>query len=101
MRRQYCILYKRHGSPDYTRLEPHTQAAIYDRPEVNHAVEIVRTTPYIKGVALIVGDEAFNVVELATQEAIAPRAFVFQEPAEAAALGTVLDASVVTTAGQA
>lgn len=74
MPKQYRIFYKR-GDSDFSVLEPGSHAKLYDRPEVTEAVDVLRRSKTIEGVALRVGDEQYNVIAF-EQEAIAPRSFV-------------------------
>lgn len=73
--RQYVILYKRGGS-DFTRLERFSHAALYDRPEVQDAINLMRDRPALEGAAIRLGDELYNITSF-NQEAEAPRAFRF------------------------
>lgn len=78
--RQYRILYRGSGSDKFVPLQPIVHRGIYDRPEIAKGVETIRSTPYIEGVAIRLGTEMFNIVSF-DQEAEAPLAFTFEEPA--------------------
>lgn len=80
--RQYRILFRRSGSKPgvWATLRPGDNAQLYDKPEVNAAIELIRTTPHIVGVAVQLEDEVYNVVEI-NQDAEAPMAFKFVDPA--------------------
>ena len=87
--RQYRILFRRSGSKPglWVTLRPFENATLYDKPEVNAAIELMRVTPHIVGIAVQIEDEVYNVVSF-TQDAEAALAFKFDEPvppAEAAA----------------
>jgi hypothetical protein len=84
--RQYRILFRRAGSQPglWVTLRPIVNAALYDKPEVNAAIELMRVTPHIVGVAVQIADEVYNVVSF-TQAAEAPESFKFTEPTPAAA----------------
>ena len=85
--RQYRILFRRAGSEPglWATLRPHVNAALYDKPDVNAAIELIRTTPHIVGMAVQIGDEIFNIVSF-NQDAEAAQAFQFTEPQPTAAL---------------
>jgi hypothetical protein len=76
MKRQYRILYKRNPGSEFATLEPGAHRAIYDKPQVNEAIEVMRAYPYIVGLAVQVDVELFNIMSF-TQEAEAPNAFLF------------------------
>jgi hypothetical protein len=78
--RQYRILFRRSGSAPGTwaTLRPHINAALYDKPAVNAAIEQMRTTPHIVGMAVQIEDEIFNIVSF-NQDAEAAQAFKFTE----------------------
>ncbi len=79
--RQYRIMYRRAQSApgQWGILRPHVNAALYDKPEVNEAIELMRTTPHIEGISIRLADEAFNIL-VVNQEAEATNAFRFVEP---------------------
>lgn len=76
MARQYRLFYRNGSFGQFATLEPAIHRTIYDRPEVNKAIEIIRENPSIEGVAVRVGLDMFNIVAF-EQEAIAPKAFTF------------------------
>lgn len=76
MTRQYLIFYKRGQAKQWGTLEPFVSVKLYDRPEVNQGIQVLRDNPVFEGIVIRLGDEMFNVIAL-TQEAIAPKAFTF------------------------
>lgn len=84
--RQYRIMYRRSGSKPgvWATLRPNDNATLYDKPEVNAAIEQMRTTPHITGIAIQLDDETFNIIAF-KQEAEAALAFKFEEPTPAPA----------------
>jgi hypothetical protein len=75
--RQYKLFYKRLGSgKDFVALEPGVHRAVYDQPEINAAIEIIRTTPHIEGIVVRLGEDLMNIIAF-VQEALAPQAFEF------------------------
>lgn len=74
--RQYYIFYKRLGSAQFSKLEPGSHASLYDRPEINAAVEHMRVTPCVTGMVIQYDGELFNIVSF-EQPAEAPQAFKF------------------------
>ena len=78
--RQYVILYKRGANKDFACLNPKDHANLVDHEEVREAVELMRQRPFVEGICVRLGDELFNIMSF-TQEAIAPNAFQFTEPA--------------------
>lgn len=77
--RQYYVYYKRLGSPQFAQLTPGENVGLYSRPEVKAAIEHMRTTPAVHGMSVLAENEMFNIITF-TQEAIAPKAFLFTEP---------------------
>lgn len=73
--RQYQIQYKRAGGK-FATLSPNVHSTLYQRPEVQEAVDLIRNSTTIVGVAVQLNDELFNVVSF-TQEAIAANSFTF------------------------
>lgn len=59
--RKYVILYRR-GKGRWGRVAPGLHQGLYDRPEVNAAVVFLRDNPAAQGVAVVIGDEQFNVI---------------------------------------
>ena len=78
--RQYVILYKRGANKDFARLNPKDHANFMDHEEVREAIELMRQWPFVEGICVRLGDELFNIMSF-TQEAIAPNASQFTEPA--------------------
>jgi hypothetical protein len=76
--RQYQIIYHRLGGKA-AKLEPHVHAGLYDRPEVQAAVEHLRVNPHIDGLAMLLDGNRFNIMVF-DQEAEAPNSFQFAEP---------------------
>jgi len=76
-------MYRRSGSKPgvWATLRPGVNAQLYNKPEVNAAIEQIRTTPHITGIAIQLDDEVFNVIAF-NQDAEAAQAFKFEEPAE-------------------
>jgi hypothetical protein len=74
--RQYQIVFQRLGGKP-SRLQPHVHAALYDRPEVQAAIQHMRVNPHIDGIAMLLDGERFNIMAF-TQEAEAPNAFRFE-----------------------
>lgn len=79
--RQYRIFYKRGQVDQFATLEPGVHAGIYNKPEVETAIGLIRDFPYIEGIALRVGVEQFNIIAF-EQEAEAPNAFKFTDATE-------------------
>lgn len=77
--RQYQILYKRLGQKTPGKLQPHTHAPLYDRPEVQAAIEHMRVNPHIDGIAMLLDGDRFNIMSF-TQDAEAPDSFQFGTP---------------------
>jgi hypothetical protein len=95
--RQYTILYKR-GAGDYAVLQPHVHKQLYDRTDVNLAIEHMRKNPSVVGMAIQVEAEMWNIMSF-TQPAQAPNGFAFedgpivpQEPIDAQAILTAAGA---------
>lgn len=89
--RQYRLFYKRGNSAKFGTLRPSPEYAnLYDRPEINEAIEYMRTRPHVDGVAVLIGDERYNI-DAFTQAAIAPNAFVFVEPSVVEAVAKYAD----------
>lgn len=78
MPRQFRILYKRTGSAAFSVLEPVAHRTLYERDQVKDAIWYLRDRPAAVGVAVRLGDELFNVIRF-QQEALAPRAFTFED----------------------
>lgn len=75
--RQYRILYKRFGAADFATLQPGVHAGIYDVPEVNQGLDVLRSGPAcIKAIVVQVEQDLFNIITF-KQPAIAPNAFTF------------------------
>jgi hypothetical protein len=77
MRRQYKLFYKRAGAQDWAVLEPLVHANLYDREEVNTAINVMRDNRSIEGIMVRVSDAMFNIISF-EQEAIAHKAFLFE-----------------------
>jgi hypothetical protein len=88
--RQYYIFYKRLGSPAFSKLEPGSHAKLYDRAEINAAIEHMRGTPCVTGMVIQYDGELFNIVAF-EQEAHAPHAFKFPEPLALNVEGIIID----------
>ena len=78
--RQYVIFYKRGVGREFVRLNPQDHANLVNRGEVREAVELMRQRPYLEATCVRLDDELFNLMSF-TQEAVAPNAFQFKEPA--------------------
>ena len=78
--RQYVILYRRGAGKEFARLNPKDHANLVDHEEVREAIELMRQRPFLEGMCVRLNDELFNIMSF-TQEAIAPNAFQFTEPA--------------------
>lgn len=76
MPRQYRLFYRRTGSPKFSPLSPNTHANLYDKPEIDRAVEIMRDNPTIEALCIRVDNEQFQLFSF-TQEAEAPNGFQF------------------------
>ena len=74
--RQYKLFYKRAGAKDWAVLEPLVHASLYDCPEVQTAVAVMRDNRSIEGIVVRVPDALFNIISF-EQEAIAHKAFLF------------------------
>lgn len=74
--RQYLIFYKRLGGDNFVKLEPIAHIGLYDRPEVNAAIEHIRLTPCVEAMTVRIEDELFNIVAF-VQDAHAPFSFEF------------------------
>lgn len=72
--RQYKLFYKKLGAEKFAMLEPGAHKTIYDRPEVNEAIALVKERPWLEGAVVRLGDELFNVITF-VQDAEAPNAF--------------------------
>lgn len=80
MPRQYRIFYRRNAGANFATLQPGAHAAIYDKPEVQAAIDHMRDNPHVEGMSLRLPDEQFNVIAF-SQEAEAPNSFMFEPPA--------------------
>ena len=78
--RQYVILYKRGTGREFARLNPTDHGHLIDHDEVREAIELMRQRSLLEAVCVRLKDELFNIMSF-TQEAIAPNAFQFAEPA--------------------
>jgi hypothetical protein len=78
--RQYRIMFRRSGSKPgvWATLRPFENSGLYDKPEVNAAIELIRTNPHFVGIAVQLGDEIYNIVAF-DQAAEAPLSFKFPE----------------------
>jgi hypothetical protein len=97
--RQYTVLYKR-GTGDFAVLQPNVHKQLYDRLDVNNAIEHMRKNRTVQGMAIVVADEMWNVMAF-TQPAQAPNGFLFNdgpiEPQEPIDAQAVLAAAGVTS----
>lgn len=73
--KQYRVYFRREGSEKWAALEPGAHAALYDNPEVQSALKIVREQPAIEAVCCRHDGDLFNIVVF-EQEALAPLSFV-------------------------
>jgi|GEM_PF-4774247 len=73
--RQYRILYKRFGSADFAALQPGAHAGIYDVPEVNAALDVLRANVDFKAIVVQIDKDLFNIITF-EQPAVAPNAFI-------------------------
>jgi hypothetical protein len=83
--KQYRVFYKRLNTPSFAALEPGVHAQLYDVPEVQGAVQILRDHPEVQAVVVRREDALFNVVSF-EQDAMAPKSFLLN-PAPAATEG--------------
>jgi len=72
--RSYVILYRR-GTGRWGQVNPVVHLGLYDREEVWKAVDYLRENDAAEGVALRLGDEAFNIC--VTLEPKTPDTFEF------------------------
>ncbi len=91
--RQYKILYKRTGMPNFKSLEPGTTSNLADRPQVKAAIDLMRDNPCVEGMAVRLDDELFNIVAF-EQPAEAPLAFKFPDAIELVTEGIVINPAV-------
>lgn len=79
--RQYVVLYKRGVGKEFVRLNPKDHGKVVNHDELREAVGLMRERPWLEATCVrLNGDELFNIMSF-TQEAIAPNAFQFVEPA--------------------
>ena len=76
MPRQYRLFYRRTGMQKFAPLSPQEHGNLYDKPEVNRAVEIMRDNPSIEGLCVRIDSEQYQLFSF-TQEAEAPNGFQF------------------------
>lgn len=61
---RYHILYRRGRGSEYVKLAPGEHVGVYDRPEVESAIQFMLANAFVVGIALQLGVEQFNVVRV-------------------------------------
>lgn len=61
---RHHILYRRGPASEFTKLVPGEHVGIYDRPEVNAAIDHMAANDSIVGIALLLGVELFNILRV-------------------------------------
>lgn len=79
--RQAAIYYRQQGAKQFARLDPEneTHRGLYERGEIGAAADLLRHYSFIEGIAIRIGDEAFNLVKF-SQDAVAPLSRSLEEP---------------------
>lgn len=64
MKMRYVILFRSGPQGEFTRLVPGEHLGIYDKPEVNAAIDHMVASAHVCGMALQLGIEQFNIMRV-------------------------------------
>lgn len=61
---RYHILYRRGPGSEFTKLVPGEHLGVYDRPQVNQAIDFMFANDFIVGVCVLIDTDLFNIMRV-------------------------------------